>query len=363
MDCNATGINYTVQLSYSAIDESGISFENKRDLLFAVYSFRCLFDNEEMLHIDPVLKKYNCTFSTQLKNHPHYDKAEFDELISQKSQYAPHGGIIVYTTDGPVLRFDAGSHIWEHFVEEGKITGIGATAVQKPSLYRTVLDIVSLKKASAELKAMWFLIFPYIMLIGAPHETDIYYKLKEKLLCPAVFDAVLSSNYSMGVADSVEELEAQELPTVVVEWFAPYIEYKNAKNDKGVSREVERYQKWLAAGRFTEVFAGTEKLLDTFPDDNTLLLTNIAARISLDTAGSNEERERLLLDTIEMIEGVLSEPNEKKAFFLYYHALALIGLKRLDEAIDKLDETLEASPNFESAMLMKRAIAAAQKGV
>ncbi len=359
MDCEQTGINYTVQLSYAAIDGSGLSYKHKREILFAVYSFRCLFDNEEMLKIDPTLKKYGCTFEAEVTAHPDYGthKAEFESIIAAKGAYAPHGGILLYGKDGrPTLRFDAGSEVWGKLVANGKITGDNASVPIKPSLYRAALDVVSLKGASDELKAMWYLIFPYVMLIGAPHESEIYYKLKEKLCTDKVFDAVLSSRYGVGVADSVKELWAAEMPNTVIDWLAPYIEYKNEKNEKGVSRDVARYQKWLAAGRFAEVFAGTEKLLDTFPDDNTLLLTNIAARISLDTVKNNDEREKLLENTIEMIESVLSEPNEKKAFFLYYHALALVGLKRLDEALDKLDETLDFCPNFESALLMKRAI-------
>ena len=361
MDCEQAGINYAVKLSYSAIDKSGIKSEHKRDLLFAVYSFRCLFDNEEMLYINPILKKYECTFETDVTDHPDFNehKDEFASLIREKKPYAPHGGIIVYGDGAPKLRFDAGSEVWEKLVDAGRITGNAATVPQKPSLYRTVLDVVSLKTANDELKAMWYLVFPYIMLIDAPHETEVYYKLKEKIFTEKVFDAVLNSRYGVGVADSVQELWAAEMPNTVVDWFLPYIEYKNEKNEKGVSRDVERYQKWLAAGRFSEVFAGTEKLLDTFPDDDTLLLTNIASRISLDTVKNEDEREKLLENTIEIIEGVLSEPNEKKAFFLYYHALALIGLKRLDEALDKLDETLDFNPHFESALLMKRAIKAA----
>ncbi len=364
MNCEQTGINYTVQLSYAAIDKSGIAFGHKRDILFAVYSFRCLFDNEEMLKVDPTLKKYECTFETEVTAHPDYitHKAEFEKIIAEKGAYAPHGGILLYDKSGkPTLRFDAGSEVWQKLVALGKITGQAAEVPIKPTLYRTALDVVSLKGASDELKAMWYLVFPYVMLIGAPHEAEIYYKLKEKLCTDKVFDAVLSGRYGMGVADSVQELWAAELPNTVIDWFMPYIEYKNEKNEKGVSRDVQRYQKWLAAGRFSEVFAGTEKLLDTFPDDDTLLLTNIAARISLDTVKNNDERTKLLENTIEIIESVLSEPNEKKAFFLYYHALALVGLKRLDEALDKLDETLDFNPNFESALLMKRAIKSAME--
>ena len=361
MDCEQAGINYAIQLAYAAVDGSGIKFEHKRDILFALYSFRCLFDNEEMLRVDPVLKKYQCTFETEISADPDYNgnEADFQKLLSEKTVYVPQGGIIVYGSGSPKLRFDAGSETWEKLVAAGKITGVAATVPQKPSLYRAVLDVVSLKGASDELKAMWYLIFPYVMLIGAPHETEIYYKLKEKIFSEKVFDAVLQSRYGMGVADSVQELWAAEMPNTVIDWFLPYIEYKNEKNEKGVSRDVERYQKWLAAGRFADVFAGTEKLLDTFPDDNTLLLTNIAARISLDTVKNDDEREKLLKDTIETIEAVLSEPNEKKSYFMYYHALALVGLKKLDEATEKLGDILDVDPHFESALLMKRAIAAA----
>ena len=298
MDCEQTGINYAAQLSYAAIDASELKQEQKRRLLIAVYAFRRVFDEGKPNDSDPVLKKYGVT----------------DEV---------------------------------------------ATSAEKPSLYETALTLSSLKNASAELKAMLYLTFPYVMLIGAPHETETYYKLKDALAVPEIFDAALGTRYSAGTPDSLGELRAMEIPNIVIDWLLPYIEYKNEKNEKGVSRDVERYQKWLAAGRFAEVLAGTEKLLDTFPDDDTLLLTNIAARISLDTVKNPTEREKLLLDTINMIESVLSEPNEKKAFFLYYHALALIGLKRIDEANEKLGEVLETSPGFEPAVVMQRAIAAA----
>ncbi len=304
MECEKTGFNFAVKLSYSLTDKSNLPQNLKRDMIFSLHCFRSVFGDTGEVYPNPVLKKYAL----------------------------------------------------EAIIEKGSIPADMLDAPQKLTLYETVYNIVSMNTATDELRAAWFLIFPYVIALDAPHEQELYYKIRELIFTEAVFEKVLESRYSIYTADSVQELWALDMPNLIVDWMLPYIEYKNEKNAKGVSRDVERYQKWLASGRFADVFEGTEKLLDTFPDDETLLLVNIASRISLDKSVHKDDHQKLLQETVNLIDSVLERPTQKKAFFLYYCGLAYLGLKRVDEALDKFNECLDVCPNFESAHMMIRAI-------
>lgn len=359
MESENLGIDFAFKLSLTYIDKSNLTFEEKRKLIFSVYSFRCLFDNGEMTYINPILKKYYCTFADKLENHPLYSsrKEEFEQIKRDKTFEIPYGGL--YVKDGEssnyCLRFDCGSEVWQYYTQSNKLTGVAATLIKKYSLYEMVNLIVSLSNADNELKAIWYIMFTYIIMIEAPHEVDFYYEIREKIFNEAIFNAVLDSKYSLNFPDTVKEMWAKDFSNTLIDFLLPYIEWKNEVTDKGITREVARFQKWLALGRFSDTLLGSEKLLDSFPDDENLSLVNIAARISLDITSLPEEKEALLKETISILEELLEKPSDKKVFFLYYYGLALIGLKLIDAAIDKFDEVLEINPNFEPALLMKKA--------
>ena len=359
-DTERVGIADAVLTAYDAIDRSDLPDEKKRNLLFSVYSFRCLFDNKEMTYIHPILKKYACTFSCALKKHPLYPKhrAEFEQVAFDKTTAIPYGGLYVKDGADYVVRFDAGSPVWQELKRSGKLSGIDTTIPEKFDLYQMTYEIISLNTADTGLKALWYLTFPYAMLLGAPHNPDLYEILFETLARREIFRAVIESPHSIYVRDSENELRAEEgIPAPAVAWYLPYLAYKNEKDEAGASREEKRFQAWLGAGKFYEVYAGTEKLLDTFPFDDGLLICNIASRISLHPAATDDTvRQNLLKETLALIESALQRGSEKKLFLLYYAGLAHLGLHNKEAALYNFIACTELNPNFQPAKVMIKAI-------
>jgi len=287
------GIDEAVRLAFKAVDRAKIPAEKKRQILYSLYTLRRVFDNAEPAYVRPLLEKHR--------------------LVK------------------------------------------GGSFPEKLDLYPLVFEAVSLNAADTPLLAAWYVTFPYVMLLGAPHDADIYAALQDVLCTEEVFEAVLDSPYGVYVRDSIEELEMQaDIPAQLTEWYAPYIAYKNERDDEGKSREEKRFLKWLGEGRFGEVYAGTEKLLDTFPDDDGILLCNVAARISLENVFEESARHALLKETLSLIESALERGSERKIYFYYYAALAHLGLQNKDAAEANFAACLEIKPDFEPAKAMMR---------
>ena len=166
-------LDYAIKLSYAIVDRSELDKEEKRNLLFSLYSFRCLFDTTPLYSLSSILVKYGCSFFTadeKIKNQPHVYA-----IKDSKGQIA--------------YKFDAGSPVWMKAVRERKITGLNATVPQKLTLFEMAYKVCSLSTATAELKGLWLVFFPYVFLIGAPVEYDIYDKLKEIVHTVEVFSS------------------------------------------------------------------------------------------------------------------------------------------------------------------------------
>ena len=292
------GLNYLTKLSYSVIDrDEETDYETKRNLLFSVYAFRCLFDTEPLHSLSNILVKYGCSFCTKT------DLSSFEHTY----KITDKNGEVLY-------KFDAGSPVWSERVKAGKITGVNAFVPEKFTLYETVYKIVSLKSATSEVKALWFIYFPYIFMIGAPIEYDIYDALKVVIHTPEVFSATLASRYSDNICCTREELHAEH--PFIVDWYAPFVDWKCERNEKGVSREMAKYQKALTLGDYAYVIEGTEKLLNSFPDDEELLLLNISARTSISPSLDFESRVKMLSETFSIICDAFKSPLKKYHYFL-----------------------------------------------
>ncbi|MCL2374934.1 MAG: hypothetical protein FWC82_00185 [Firmicutes bacterium] len=289
-DAQRVGISYATEVAYKAIDKADIPKEIKSALLFAHYSFLCIYDEGEKEKEHKILAKYGI-LDTQ------WDK-EMD-------------------------------------------------------LYEMVYCTTSLKKASYELKAAWYLAFPFVLLLRVPHSEDLYEMLCKNLIDEKIFSKAIDSEYSIFVRDSVEELLANDdIPKLVADWYAPYIIWKNGKTNSGIMREEERFSRWLSQGKFVEVFKGTEKLLDTFPDDDGILVCNIAARVSLQGVTGEENRIILLKETLALIESALERGSVKKAYLLYYAGLCHLGLQNMDRAKEYFECALEEKNDFDAVKVM-----------
>ena len=214
------GLDYLIKLSYSCADRSDLSYREKRNLLFSLYSYRCLFDLKELKRLSKTLVKYGCSFYTAddtVKNFEHVYS------VTDKS------GNVLY-------KFDAGSPLWAHKVKTGEISGENAALPEKLTLYEMPYACVSLNTATAELKAMWFVYFPYVFLMGAPVEHDLYDSLKAVIHTPEVFSAANNARYADNICCTTAELNGED--PFVADWYRPFVEWKCEKNEKGISRET-----------------------------------------------------------------------------------------------------------------------------
>lgn len=285
------GIDYAVALGMTAIDKSDC--ENKRDLVYSLLCFGCMFDDRFAAEPSPVVKKYDCL----------------------------------------------------HLPEPQKI-----------DLYE-LTDILTGEKMPAdmlrELRKSWYMLFAYVLISGAPHSPELYEKLCGKLHTEEVFADVLQSRYSVFILPTEEELAAQGAPTLLLDWYAPYLRYCAERDEKNVTRETRECKRLLAAGQTEAAYLRAERLLAAFPDDREVAITAIAARVT-PREQNKEERARLLNDTLQLIEEYMD--GEDTRYFRYYRGLALLGLMDPVGAREAFEGCLEEDPHFELASFMLRAM-------
>lgn len=232
---------------------------------------------------------------------------------------------------------------------------------EKTTPYEMAYLIISATE-NLDLKALWYVFYPYLV-AASPHiDETLYEKTKELLCTDEVFAAVLSSRYRLLVTDCYEDLQAAGLAGVYIEWYSAYSDYKKQVTKDGDTREIQTYKKLLASGDFSAVIDGTEQLLDRDPYDIEVALLNIAAKVSALSAGS-AQRECELNDTVEFIDGYLNsaESDRHLTYLHYYRALCYLGLtacgqKTVQQVKDELGVCLSITPNFELAEFMLSAI-------
>ena len=327
------GLDYLTKLCYAVIDRSDLSYGEKRNLLMSVYSFRCLFDTKELHRVSKVLVKYGCSFVSRdvgLKTVEHV----YEVTDGEKTYY----------------KFDVGSPAWQLKYRSGEITGENATLPDKPTLYEAVNRIISLSSATDEVRAMWLVYFPYVFIIGAPVEYDLLDEIESKINNPGVYKTALDGKYADNICCTTAELSGEH--PLVAEWYRPFIEWKSEKNDKGISRETAKYQRALMLGEYEYVMHGTEKLLDSFPDDEEIVLLNITARSSLVAMAGLEKRVKLLSDNFRIINEAMKGTPKKYNYLLYYRGLTRLGMNDPDGAKEDFEASLKLDPHFEPSMLI-----------
>ncbi len=284
-----TGIDYAVKLAYTAADKSDI--KNKRDVIYSLVCFGCMFDDSFAADPDPIVRKYDC---------------------------------------------------------------LSYPEPQKLDLYELANTLIALEPIAADTKkelcAMWYMAFAYVILSESPHSDEIYDRLCETLQTREVFSDVLKSRYSVYIPATTEELKAQNAPAALIGWYAPYIDFCAERDESGVTNETNECKRLLAAGNFNEALLRSEKLLAAFPDDEQIAITDIAARVSLSGATNSTSRTALLRETLDLIDEYVQ--TAKGQYFKYYRGLTLLGLMDTAGARKEFNKCLEADPKFELAALM-----------
>ena len=283
------GIDYALKLSFAAIDRADCN--NKRDLLYSLVCFGCMFDTVYATEPDPIVRKYDCL-----------------------------------TEPEP----------------------------NKLDLYELTLTVLTLKgisdETASELRKSWYMTFAYMIIGEAPHSPELYLKIRSVTHTEENFAAVLASRYSVFIPATVEELRAQGASELLVDWYAPYLDYCQVRDGKGVTRETAECKRLLALGQFDESLLRSERLLASFPDDFEIAVTDIAARVSLSGATDKQSRESLLRDTLSLIDDYIDvAPGQ---YFRYYRGLTLLGLMDIKGAREEFEACLARDPSFELAAFM-----------
>ncbi len=344
------GMRYLLSLSYVAIDGSDASPAEKRNLMFSVYNFGLLFERDDMTAPDKLLVKNGACYLIKPNEHPEYEEnKDYFDTLPRAVTFVKGGGVY----DGEKIKFDAGGYLWRKCVDKGILSGPDAEEPVKYPLYELVFRLLTLSDATAELKAMWYIFFPYIVNMGAPYDEKIYNKLKSLVLNEENFKQVLASKYSDKIYVNTKEMVLGGVDPVIIDWFIEYTEWKNVKNEKGISRETEKYQKMLMYGDLEYVINGTERMLDVYPDDEEIFLLNMTAKTSYAGQLPEEEREKIFDDVILSAQDALSSPiRKKKHYVAYYLGLALLGKKEFDKAESSFKLALTYDPKFELAQMM-----------
>lgn len=341
---NTNGLSYLTALTYSAIDRSALARRDKRSLLASVYALLGLIDDSEFLRPSEILYRYGLCFTLPA------EKAGGANGL--KAGDVTEGGAVVLEKDGRKLfKFDCASPLWETL--QDTFTGEAAELPEIRPAYAAVCAVVEL--GGAELKAMWYIFFPYFM-HAVPCDRELYVRLKTELTTEAVFEAALESKYAEYVFDDAREARIEGVDPLVIDWYEPFIDYKLSPDEKGVIRVVAKYKRELALKNYEAVVRGTERLLDLFPSDGELVLLHIAARTQCLEGKPREERTAILADTLELIDTVAGTFPEKAAYLAYYRGLTVLGLGRTEEAKAQFELCLELEPDFELAAFMLNAM-------
>ncbi len=353
------GLRYLLSLSYVAIDKSDASVEVKRNLMFSVYSFGLLFERDDMTRPDKLLIKNRACYLIKPDMHPGYNEnKDYFDTLPRAITFVKGGGVY----DGEFIKFDAGGFLWRECVKKGILEGIDAVEPVKYPLYELVYRLLTLNSATKELIAMWYIFFPYIVNMGTPYDEEHYLKLKAIVLCEDNFRQVLESKYSNKIFINTKEMVLGQVNPIIIDWFIEYTEWKNVKNEKGISRETEKYQKMLVLGEFAYVINGTERMLDVYPDDEEIFMLNMTAKTSY--AGTLDEKDRIKLfdDIILSAQDALSSPvKKKKNYIAYYLGLAFLGKKDFVKAQNSFKLALTYDPKFELADMMLKGMEKIEK--
>lgn len=352
---NATdGLRYTDALSYLAVDKSDLSFIEKRNMAYSIYNFGMLYQTGEMTNPEPKLIELRACYLIDKEKHPDYaQKKEYFDGLGD-GEFVSGGGV---TVNGKI-KFDAGGHLWKRCVDCGILSGDDAVMPEKLPLYTLIYKIISLPTATDELIAMWYIHFPFVVNLGAPYEDEPFMNMKGIVLKENIFKQALSSKYSDIVYVNTKEMVLGGVNPILIDWFIEYTEWKNQKNEKGISRETEKYQREIVLGNFEYAAAGTDRLLNEYPDDEEIYLLNLAARTSLAGETKDEKQKERMHDgiIIDAQEALQSQRFKKKNYVAYYLGLAFLGKNEVEKAQNCFRLALTYDEKFEPAMFMLKGI-------
>ena len=321
-----------IKANYNAIDKSSLSWDEKRNILYSLYSFRCLFDNKELYRLSKTLLKYGVSFVT---GNGDKNREGVYEITDKKSGKT-------------IFKYDVYSPCFIRDLKSGKIK---SSLPQKLTLYEMALACVQI--APYSLKALWFAFFPYVLTINAPVEHDILDMLKTQLCCDKVFASLLKTDEGDTIYVDIEDVP-DDIP-MLKDWYRPYINWRREKPN-GTARYNERILEHIKNAKFDVACYLCDAYLSAYPDDEDLVINTITARSALCASLSGKEREDLLKKNRELIDDAIASTIDKKAELLYFLGMNKLGFMDIEGASKAFAESLTINPSFTKSAVMLEGI-------
>lgn len=321
-----------IKANYNAVDKSKLDWDEKRNILYSLYSFRCLFDSKELYRLSKTLLKYGVSFVT---GNGDKNKEGVYEITDKKSGKT-------------VFKYDVYSPCFIRDLKSGRIK---SSLPQKLTLYETALSCV--KIAPTSLKALWFAFFPYVLAINAPVEHDILDELKTQLCCDKVFATLLKTDEGDNIYVDIEDIP-DDVP-MLKDWYRPYVEWRREKPN-GTARYNERIIEHIKNAKFDVATTLCDAYLCAYPDDEDLVINTITARSALCASLNGKEREEFLKKNRELIDDAIASTIDKKAELLYFLGMNKLGFMDVEGASKAFAESLTINPNFTKSAIMLEGI-------
>lgn len=349
-----------VEQSIRAIDKSAMEKSAKRDTYFSLYNFQGQFDcSYTNFRVADILIKNEFTFFFDIESHPDYliNKEYFDSLDKSEMVTLEGGGYYGDITRGaraPVykLYFDAGTAIWEKFVEAGLITELGAVKPRGKNLYRIMLEAGLV--GNTELKAMWFIFMPYLEMLAEETEEAVTLALKKLYHTKDVYIQAADGQYGNYLFESVSQMRQSNFGEFSIEWFKPFYEWE--KDNSPLDRKIANLQNKFGQQKYLEVILETEKYLLVSKSEEILLL-NIMAQVAACQELSETEKVKTKVEKIVIwLDKIINDRPQRAVLFLQQKGLCQLLIKSPEQAEKTFYQCLAIEPDFLPARKMIEAI-------
>ena len=338
-------IEGVVEVSVYCIDESNLSLEKKRDLLYNLYKFQSEYDTGYTnFRVKDILLKNHYMFALPIEVHPDYaeKKEEFDSYVEKRySEWLTDDSILEPEENGNSLFYvDAGSDTWKKLVENGVLTGKQAIPVNDLSIFETVLEVVKLcrEQQNTECAAEWLRTVLFYLLWEAKDEDDeTLNSIAEILFNNAVLMSAKDDYYfSRSIEDMKEGFEDADIPEKINKWLEAYTKWEENMDNDPYTYLHQTIQKFRNQD-IQSAFESCKKGLQLAPNDPFLLLYEaILSILTLHSKSQDLQDYEPWLNRLQELQNTEGETEENLRIILthalYYTAYAYLICNKQAEA-------------------------------
>lgn len=320
-----TAFDELVARSYRASIGSKLALQEKRCLVFSLYSFFCLFDARQIKRHTDTLSSVGCCFiepGEALKDEP--------------------GAVKLNKKNGVAYKFDVGSELFFKRISEGRITDEFALYPEKLNPFEAVDTLIHLPEAELNLKALWYLYYPLLFVEGLKTDFAFVARARKALADKQIFKRLFRYEEAFDPLDAADT----ETDARVKDWYAPYLDY-GFDRTRGDKRPIILF---LSAAytrkEFDKVLRGSERLLDYDPYDESAGNLNFTARMMLVAVLDGEAQVRMIQETEALCSEAILEGRKNPEVYYLCRGMCKMVRGDLDAAEDDFKSGESCNPSF-----------------